>query len=96
MGAIAERLGIEIDGIGDRERVPALAEVEALWEAHAELRRDMERLLKGVGQSGTCSACSAPIFWLLTKNHRAIPYTLAGKPHFADCPKADQMRRRAR
>ncbi len=59
------------------------------------LRDNIERLYKTLGaQSGSCKACDAPIWWVTTKNGKSAPFTAEGLNHFADCPKAEQFRKK--
>lgn len=53
---------------------------------------DWERLLKIIASPGICKGCQAPIFWIRTaKKDRWVPINTKGRPHWADCPKAEQF-----
>ena len=43
--------------------------------------------------TGTCSACSAPLSWCTTKAGKRAPLNPDGTSHFADCPEAGRFRR---
>lgn len=57
------------------------------------LQSKLRALLKAVGDEGVCSACLAPIIWVVHRNGKRAPYTLAGLNHFADCPAAERFRK---
>jgi len=54
----------------------------------------LKRLLLVTGKPGKCKGCGVAIYWCLTRSATSIPYTLEGIPHFTDCPKADQFRKK--
>lgn len=60
----------------------------------AALRENLRQLLLRIGDIGTCSSCGARIYWLKHLNGARAPYTESGLIHFADCPNADQHRRK--
>lgn len=48
---------------------------------------------------GTCSACGVPMEWWRTPQGKLAPLTAVGfsdhfQSHFADCPKAEQFRKK--
>lgn len=75
-------------GAVDRDRL-RLLEAE-----NAELKRRIAYLLDHAGEPGRCRACGAPIVWFRHRSGAGAPYSMSGLSHFADCPKADQFRRR--
>ncbi len=52
----------------------------------------VEKLVKILGQAGTCRGCGDPIYWVITKNGKKSPLDADGESHFATCPKADRFR----
>lgn len=55
--------------------------------------RNLDALLRQVGEPGTCRGCAAPIYWVVHLNGKRAPYTPEGLNHFADCPAQAQFRR---
>ena len=56
------------------------------------LRSNIQKLLNTVGRESECKGCGKKIWWVMTKNNRAAPYTETALNHFADCPKAAEFR----
>jgi len=53
----------------------------------------MRTLLERCFQPDTCRGCQAPIFWVLHRNGKRVPYTPAGLNHFIDCPEAAKFKK---
>jgi len=54
----------------------------------------LKKMLVIVGRPGRCKGCDLPIYWVSTRRDALLPYTAEGLPHFADCPKAKQFRKK--
>lgn len=52
------------------------------------------QILNVCGDRANCRACGDPIFWMVSKNGKKVPYSLAGHAHWADCPNAEEFRRK--
>ena len=50
--------------------------------------------LLGIDPPTPCSSCGKPIRFIATKRGGLMPITIDGIPHFADCPNANQHRRK--
>lgn len=44
--------------------------------------------------SRPCKVCGAPLWFVRTSAAQLMPYTDNATPHWADCPGADELRRR--
>jgi hypothetical protein len=66
----------------------------ALGSLAMEASVRIQRLLDQVGDLGTCKACGAKIWWIKTRRGKRAPYTAEGINHFADCPQAEEFRRK--
>lgn len=69
-------------------------EIEALKKENKDLKKNIIHLLKQVGRTGVCNGCGREIFFVHHENGRWAPYTTSGLPHFIDCPKAKQFRKK--
>lgn len=60
-----------------------------------ELGKRIDRLFgfMGIG-SRRCDSCHAVIYFMPTKNGKFMPIGRGGRPHFIDCPNAEQHRKR--
>ncbi len=67
-------------------------DIEGLMKERDALRSNMERLLKQIGEPGTCKGCGAAIYWVQHRNRKRAPYTASGLSHFADCPAASKFK----
>lgn len=59
---------------------------------------NMQRLLKLIGNPGVCGnetrpGCGAMIYWVSTKQKKAMPLNPDGTPHWASCPNVRQFRK---
>jgi hypothetical protein len=45
-------------------------------------------------QIATCRSCGAEVLWVETKRGKRAPLNADGTSHFANCPQADQWRKR--
>lgn len=54
----------------------------------------LKKLLQICGTPGVCKGCKAEIYWLHTRRDAVLPYTKEGLPHFSDCPKASEFRKK--
>lgn len=59
------------------------------------LKKQLRAVIKNVGNPGQCRSCGAKVLWILHRNGKATPYTLAGGSHFADCPDAATWSKKA-
>lgn len=60
----------------------------------AEIDVLVEQRLRRLGIPTTnCKRCQKEIFFLTTKNGKAMPTTFALKSHFVDCPSAQNFRK---
>jgi hypothetical protein len=60
-----------------------------------EVQREvMARLMKNISDPGECRACRAPICWVKMPGKAPHPYSMTGLSHFADCPNAEQFRKK--
>lgn len=78
---------------------PRARELEQQWKIRtdmlrAEYRANIQRLyaVMGLAQKN-CDACGRAIWFVRTERGRFAPFTDDGVSHFADCPKADELRR---
>ena len=55
--------------------------------------KKIERLLSWIGNATICKGCKAKIYWIKTKNGRAMPINPDGEPHHATCPKVSDFRK---
>lgn len=44
--------------------------------------------------NGTCKACGAFIHWVQTPKNKKIPLNRDLTPHWSNCPKAEQFRKK--
>lgn len=58
-----------------------------------QLQDNISKLLANIGDSGTCRGCQAPIFWVVHKNGKKVPYTPEGLNHFIDCSAAARFKK---
>lgn len=64
-------------------------------DAAAHYRKAIVALYRTLGfEESACSSCKKTVWWARTKKGKAIPLTIDGVAHFADCPNADQHRKR--
>lgn len=54
----------------------------------------LKKMLVIVGTPGRCKGCNLAIYWVSTRRDSVLPYTAEGLPHFADCPKASEFRKK--
>ena len=54
----------------------------------------LKQILVIVGRPSRCKGCDAAIYWVTTRRDSLLPYTAEGLPHFADCPKANEFRKK--
>jgi hypothetical protein len=74
----------------------AIKEIERLRAevaTGAALAKNLDLLIKQIGDPGVCRGCGAPIRWVRHLNGKRVPYTVVGLNHFADCPKAKHFKR---
>lgn len=56
-------------------------------------RSNIEKLAEHLGwDESSCKSCKRRIWWTKNKNGKAVPISLDGLNHFADCPSANQHR----
>ncbi|WP_428411982.1 hypothetical protein [Pararhizobium sp.] len=58
------------------------------------LTQNMVRLLNQVGNKDFCKGCGEEVWYVKHKNGKCPPYTADGTNHFANCPNADQFRKK--
>lgn len=72
-----------------------MSDTTRVLDVPARLRANIRALFKVLAvRESTCKACGAAIFFVKTPAEKWLPYTADALPHFADCPKADDFRRR--
>jgi hypothetical protein len=54
----------------------------------------LKKLLVIVGRPGRCKGCDTAVYWVATRRDALLPYTAEGLPHFSDCPKAAEFRKK--
>ncbi|MCC7108004.1 MAG: hypothetical protein IT382_01840 [Deltaproteobacteria bacterium] len=61
-------------------------------------KQQTERIRALLDQAATfarpCKVCGRPLWFIRTKQAELMPYTDDASPHWADCPGADELRRR--
>jgi hypothetical protein len=71
------------------------AQAHTLMQQVAGLRSNIKTLYGHLGfEQGNCRACGRLIWWGVTKAGKRAPYTADALNHFADCPGADQFRKK--
>ena len=92
--AVATLLGDELS-LGEAGIETARRHIQNDRLATAHFYRDaIGRLLDLLGADhGSCSSCSAPIRWVVTKAGKRMPINRDGFSHFADCPNAGTHRK---
>lgn len=71
-----------------------MATEEELLAHLDQLRVNVRRLLDVVGGRAQCRSCGAEIWFVKTKAGKSAPYTAEALSHFADCPGAQEFRRK--
>lgn len=51
----------------------------------------LDHLLRQVGEPGHCRGCGAPVYWVIHRNQKRVPYTMEGLNHFVNCEKREQF-----
>lgn len=53
-----------------------------------------QALLNNVANTSTCSGpnCGKTVYWIKTRNGKAMPLNASGEAHWSDCPDAGQFR----
>ena len=59
-----------------------------------DYQRNVEQMLIVCGDPGRCKGCGVDIWWMKTRLKNLMPYNRHGIPHFTDCPKADEFRKK--
>jgi len=54
----------------------------------------IKRLLNWITEPAKCKACNQEMWFINTKSGRLMPVQGNGEPHFANCPGADEFRRK--
>lgn len=68
---------------------------EAVKVIKKEAEEEIESRIRKLGTDIVkCGKCGQEIFFLRTKNGKAMPTTLKLLSHFADCPNADDFRKK--
>lgn len=88
--------------LNDPQAQPAPAPNPPAEPTAAELRKrvlalenNMEMILDQVAvEVRPCKACNVKLWFVRTKAGKILPLRYDGTSHFADCPKADQFRRK--
>lgn len=56
----------------------------------------VDMLLRKIGSVGKCRHCNERIYWVKSKRGKNMPIQADALSHFAECPGADDFRRRVR
>lgn len=62
-------------------------------EGH-NFQHNIEQILLICGDPGRCKACGADVWWIRTRKGKVMPWNRWGESHFADCPRADDFRKK--
>lgn len=65
------------------------------WVIPSYADPDLSGLTEGTARPTHCSACNAPILFVITREQRRrAPLDADGKSHFSSCPSADKFRKK--
>lgn len=83
----------ELDKAADRAGISRSRALEiALYPAFTNA---VVKLFKVIGATpAICKKCGRDIWFVTTRHGKQAPYTPAGISHFADCPHAEEFRRK--